>query len=169
MTEMVQLVGMRELEQALAALPAEVNRRSIGFKALRAGGEVIAEAARALVAFDEGGLRESIGVYTFLNRKNFADKGEIAPIEVYVGPWQSWKGSWIEFGTAEHTITAEGAALINALTGEIFGKNVTIPAIPPQPFMRPAWDLSKLHALDLIGASLGLEVEKAAKRVAGKV
>lgn len=137
MKETVKLTGMRELEQTLSALPKEVNRRPIGFKALRAGGEPLARVARQLAPVDDGHLRESIDAKATLARSQRGDKGAVAPIELHVGPGQHPQAITQEFGTYFH---------------------------PPQPFMRPAWDIMRMRVLDLIGAVLGNEVEKAARK-----
>lgn len=139
MTETVRLVGMRELENALAALPEHVKRRPVGFRALRAGGEPLARVARSLAPVDQGDLRESIDASTNLASSQRGDKGAVAPLELYVGPGQHPQAITQEFGTYKE---------------------------PPQPFMRPAWDSMRYHVLDLIGAALGIEIDKAAKRAA---
>ena len=138
--ETVKLIGMRELERALAQLPQATRRRTVQ-NALRKGGEPIARAARAYVPVDEGNLRESITVSASLARSQRGDRGSFAPVEMYVGPGQHPQAIMQEFGTYKE---------------------------PAQPYMRPAWDTMRYTALDLIGAHLGLEIEKTARRVARK-
>lgn len=138
--ETVKLIGMRELERALAQLP-QATRRRTAQNALRKGGEPIARAARAYAPVDEGNLRESITVSATLARSQRGDRGSFAPVEMYVGPGQHPQAITQEFGTFKE---------------------------PPQPYMRPAWDTMRYTALDLIGAHLGLEIEKTARRVARK-
>lgn len=142
MKEVVKLTGMRELEQTMKALPQEIKRRPIGLRALRAGGEPLAKVARGLAPVDEGALRESIDALATLASSQRADKGAVAPLELYVGPGQHPQAITQEFGTYKE---------------------------PPQPFMRPAWDIMKVRVLDLIGAQLGIEVDKAARRYAKKI
>src|SRR3546814_3512519 len=98
--------------------------------------------ARAIAPVDEGNLRESIDVSTRLARSQAGDKGALAPVEMYVGPGQHPQAITQEFGTFKEAA---------------------------QPFMRPAWDAQRVHALDIIGTALGIELDKAAKRYAKKV
>src|SRR3546814_11688189 len=93
--------------------------------------------ARAIAPVDEGNLRESIDVSTRLARSQAGDKGALAPVEMYVGPGQHPQAITQEFGTFEEAA---------------------------QPFMRPAWDAQRVHALDIIGTALGIELDKEAKR-----
>lgn len=39
--------------------------------------------------------------------------------------------------------------------------------IPPRPFLRPAWEMSKMSALNIIGQTLGRAIEKSAERLSG--
>lgn len=136
----VELVGMRELEQNLKQLPKAIKRR-VALNALRKGGEPIAKMARALAPVEQGNLREGINVLATLSRSQAADKGSVAPVEMYVGAGQHPQAITQEFGTWFH---------------------------PAQPFLRPAWESQRMTALDLIGAHLGLEIDKAANRLSKK-
>lgn len=133
----IDLTGMREIEQTLKSLPLDVARRPIGFRALRAGGEPLAKAMRDGAPVEFGDLRESIDALPTLSASQSDQKGDVAPIELYVGPGANPQGMWQEFGTEDH---------------------------PPQPFARPAWDQMQTQVLDLIGAQLGIEVLGAAKK-----
>src|SRR3546814_16432384 len=77
-----------------------------------------------------------------LARSQAGDKGALAPVEMYVGPVQHPQPITQEFGTFKDAA---------------------------QPFMRPAWDAQRVHALDIIGTALEIELDKAAKRYAKKV
>lgn len=136
----IGLKGMREIEQTLKSLPLEVSRRPIGFRALRAGAEPLARAMREGAPVEFGDLRESIDALPTLSASQSDQKGDVAPLELYVGPGANPQGMWQEFGTENH---------------------------PPQPFARPAWDRLQTEVLDHIGAQLGIEVEAAARK-AGK-
>lgn len=136
-----KMTGLRELETTLRQIPKAMGRRA-GLNALRQGGEPIAKMARAIAPVDEGNLRESIDVSTRLARSQAGDKGALAPVEMYVGPGQHPQAITQEFGTFKEAA---------------------------QPFMRPAWDAQRVHALDIIGTALGIELDKAAKRYAKKV
>ena len=159
----MKLTGMKELEQALAQIGDVPKRRRIGLKALRAGGEPIAQAARAMVAVDDGDLRESIGVTTSLARSQRGDRGAVAPLEIHVGPGQHPQAIATEFGTAPHWIKAKPGGVLAAGTS-VFGFQVAHPGTAPQPFMRPAWAAERMTSLDLVGATLGIEIAKAAAK-----
>ncbi len=138
MPETFQLQGMKELEAALAQMP-RATARSVGLRALKEGAEPIARAARALAPVGEGELVESIDVGTVLAPSQRADRGAVAPLEIHVGPGQQPQAITQEFGTYKE---------------------------PAQPFMTPAWETQRVNALVLIGALLGLEIERAAARLA---
>lgn len=134
--ETVKLTGMRELERNLAQLPRAVARRN-ALKALRDGGEPMAQMARSLAPVDEGYLRESISVAASLATSQRGDRGAVAPVEMYVGPGQHPQAITQEFGTFKE---------------------------PAQPFMRPAWNSTRYQVLDRIGALLWAYVERAIVR-----
>jgi len=159
--ERVKLTGMRELEQALAQIGDVSKNRRIGLKALRAGGEPIAKAARSLAPEEEGHLRESIDVSASLARSQRGDRGAIAALEVHVGPGQHPQAIAMEFGTAAHFIRAKAGGVLAAGTS-IFGYEILHPGTQPAPFMRPAWEQERMNALDLIGATLGAEIARQA-------
>lgn len=139
-SEFVDLVGLKELEKALGELPKSVARRA-GLAALREGGEPIARAARALAPRGFGDLVESIGVGTRLSRAQKSKAAKFADLEMHIGPGTNPQAITQEFGTYFH---------------------------PAQPFMRPAWEAQRMNALDLIGAHLGVNIEKAAAREGAK-
>lgn len=134
--ETVKLTGMSGLERNLARLPKAVGRRN-ALRALREGGEPTARMARAMAPVDEGNLRESISVTATLARSQRGDKGAVAPVEMYIGPGQHPQAITQEFGTWFH---------------------------PMQPFMRPAWEMTRMIVLDRIGALLWAYVERAIAR-----
>ena len=140
MAEYFKLEGLRELEAALRQMPQATARRT-GLKALRAGAEPIARAARQLAPVGEGDLVESIDVSTRLAPSQRADRGAVASLEIHVGPGQHPQAITQEFGTYKE---------------------------PAQPFMTPAWEQQRMTALDIVGTALGIEVEKTAARLAKK-
>lgn len=164
----VDLTGMREIEQTLKSLPIEVSRRDLGLRALYVGAEALAQTARAIVHVEEGDLRESIDASDKLNPTNAPEAGDIAPLEVHVGPsgkFQPGIGVMEEFGTPAHTVHAGKKGVLADKAGDgFFGMEADIPARAPHPFMRPAWDTMQKRVLDLIGGQLGIEVEEAAKK-----
>lgn len=135
-----RMSGLKEMEAALRALPS-ATRRQVALKVLREGGEPIAKRARELAPVDQGYLREGINVGTNLSSSQRIDKGAVAAVEMHVGPGQHPQAIMQEFGTYKE---------------------------PPQPFLRPAWDAMRVRALDIIGTLLGIEIDKAAKRLASR-
>jgi HK97 gp10 family phage protein len=140
MGEKFKLEGLRELEAALGQMPKATARATV-MRSLRQGGEPIARAARRLVPVREGTLSESIDVSPTLAPSQRGDRKLVAPVEVHVGPGQMPQAITQEFGTYKE---------------------------PAQPFMGPAWEAERMNALDIIGTSLGIEIEKTAARLAKK-
>lgn len=150
--ETVKLTGMRELERNLAQLPKAVARRN-ALRALREGGEPMARMARQLAPVGDdpkwigdganrrlvepGNMRESISVSATLARSQRGDRGAVAPVEMYIGPGQHPEAITQEFGTWFH---------------------------PAQPFMRPAWEATKMTVLTHVGALLWHYIMRAVAR-----
>jgi HK97 gp10 family phage protein len=165
MKTVVEVEGLRALDEALGQLPKSIGRAVLR-RTLVMAGEPIAEAARSMAPTRPNGgqLRDSIGVSTKVKRKvgkaEFAiamaqGLGEVAArqamrdaqraagggafVEMYVGPSKlGWYSHFLEFGTVHSA---------------------------PKPFMRPAWDSNKDRALDIIKRELGNQIIAAAKRV----
>ncbi len=152
----IKVSGLRELDRALAELPKATGKnvlRRVGRKALKP----MIEDARAKVPVASGKLRDSLQVATKLSkrqqsmhRKMFRD--DKASVEVFAGAAALPHAHLVEFGTGPR-YTKDGR-----YTGQM----------PPQPFMRPAWDANKGRILDDIAKDLGDEITKAAKRLAKK-
>ena len=166
MSVSVQVSGLKELDLALSQLP-KATARNVLLRTLKKAGEPIAAAARAAAPVDDGNLRDSIAVSPKV--KNRVGMSEFASAmraglgasaarsalrdarrsagggsfaEMYVGPSKK-KDALVyahmqEFGTSKH---------------------------PPHPFMRPAWDGEKDHALSIIRRELGNEIIAAARRI----
>lgn len=155
----VQVVGLKELQDALNELPRATSR-NVQIRALMRQAEPIAAAARAFAPVRLGHLRRSIVATTqrpaghktpaaraFASTigaggtpeqaRAAAKAAGAAPVEVFVGPGRNPQSSLQEFGTSHH---------------------------PPQPYMRPAWDMHKRLAVDGIGKDLWDEIQKTASR-----
>ena len=136
----IKVEGLKQLERALAEFPSATSKH-IGMKVLKIAAEPIANTAARLAPKDELDLMDSIGVGTKLTRRQKRLHQKKSDMEVFAGAGGLPQATQQEFGNENH---------------------------PPQPFMRPAWDAHKVEAFDLIGAGLGIEIEKAAKRAARK-
>lgn len=137
--------GGRDLERALNELPHTTAKASAR-RMLKKAGLIIAKRGAANAAKDRGDLKESYGVGTQLTRRQrkAARRSEKADVEVYVGPGDGGyqAGLQTEFGN-EHQAA--------------------------QPHLRPAFDASKVEALDLIRREWWADIQKTAARHARKM
>ena|ERR1035437_1025047 len=126
----VQVLGLKGVEDALAQAGPKLAKRALR-KALRAGGEVMVDAAKGRAPVlkqgtpqrKPGELRDSIGMVVKLSPTEESGTVRIGPLRDKAKGKNSpgiW-GSFVEFGSVH------GAA---------------------QPFMRPGFDSSKEAALD---------------------
>jgi HK97 gp10 family phage protein len=137
----VKVEGLRELEQALAAL-GKVTGKAVLRRVAKERLKPLESAAKSLAPVEEGNLRESITTGTRLTRRQaaLAKKATKSTVEMHMGTSHQAAVPQ-EFGTYFH-----GA----------------------QPFMRPTWDANKMSLLDGIAEDLGTEIDKAAARKARK-
>ncbi|WP_420337826.1 HK97 gp10 family phage protein [Roseibium sp.] len=141
-----KVAGLRAVERSLKALNNHVTARSVARRVLKRAAAPVAEKA-ALLAPDDpatpgNDLKASIGVSTRLTkrqRRAVRKTGKNA-VEVYAGTSDP-AGVQQEFGNVNH-----GA----------------------QPFLRPAWLATKMHALAVVTRDLTNEVTKTARRAAAR-
>lgn len=141
----IKIDGLKALDAALAELPKATAKnvlRRVGRKALAP----MVEAARNSAPVKSGALRKSMKVTSrlskrqaSLHRKMF--KSDKASVELFAGASNLPHAHLLEFGTSK---------------------------MAPRPFMRPAWDAGNAALLQRIKTDLGIEIEKAAKRLARK-
>lgn len=162
----IKIEGLRELDAALGQLP-KATARNVLRRTLKKAGEPTAERARQLVPVNQGHLKRSITVSTKkpvghgAGRQAFAAAMRAgatkaaagaaaraanrtsadAFAEAFIGPGRYPHAHMVEFGTEK---------------------------MAPQPYLRPAWDATKMKVLDIIKSELGSEISKAAKRLARK-
>lgn len=137
---MVQVKGLRELNNILKTLPSATGKAALtrfGKKRL----EPMRDTAKARVPVDEAELQESLAISTRQGthgqrKKRFADK---ATVEVYMGPDQTQHG---------HAVAQEMGSINNAPAG----------------YMRGAWDQHNGELLDNITEDLGAAIIGAANR-----
>lgn len=132
----VRVEGLREVEAALEELKPAAARAQTR-NALRAGGELLAKAARARVPVDQGHLRESITVSGTLTRRQRSLHRKQSDQEQFVGPGGHPQAHMQEYGTTHHR---------------------------PQPYMRPAFDEEKENVLKRITDQLMVSVQRAIER-----
>jgi HK97 gp10 family phage protein len=142
MVERIKVEGLKEVQAALHELP-KATAKNVIRRVLKSRGEPIADAARSRVPVDQGDLKRSIAVSTKLTRRQRGKHKKFGPndVEVFVGPGAHPQAHMQEFGTSKE---------------------------PAQPFMRPAWDQTRMDVLDGIAADLWTEIEKAVARRARK-
>jgi HK97 gp10 family phage protein len=151
-----ELTGMKELLNLLDQLPTVAMQKGVVRNALKKAGTPIAEMAKDL-APDSGEqhkqkLKESIKVSTSIKasqkRGRISDRSSVT---VYVGS-SAPHAHLVEFGTGPRT----------QKNGRFTGQ------MPPNPFMRTAWDTLKMNALKIFSDEMKNEIYKAARRLAKK-
>ncbi len=143
----VRVTGLRELERDLNKIDKAVAARTPARNALKKGGQILADTASRMAPDDPetGGndLRNSIVVSTRTSRgtrKLLAGAGMLSKrqVNVFVGPTTKiFYAHFMEFGTYKDAA---------------------------QPYMRPAWDATRMDVLDKIVDELRVQVKKAVAR-----
>lgn len=147
-----KLTGAKELERALRELPKRIGKAAVR-RAMLKSLKPVAAAAEATVrasSFRTGGLASSITVSTRLSRRQRKAGMKGDDIAAYVGASPSRVAHLVEFGTGPRETKA----------GRSTG------SMPAEPFLRPAWDAHKAGVLKEFGRLLGIEIDKAAARLA---
>ena len=140
MGEAVEVLGLKELDEALAELSTASAKgvlRRVGRQAL----QPFDEAWRERAPRDTGRLAESGGIGSGLSRRQRQLHTREDPIEVFAGPGPAAEAVQQEFGNSHN---------------------------PPQPFVRPAWDATQSQVLQGVIDGLAPEIDKAAQRAARK-
>jgi len=138
----VEMLGFRELEQALLELPKAVAKSALRQALKKAGQPVVADAQRKVPVLT-GELLGSLDIRSTLSKRQRRGRAKAGDVEMFIGP--SWPkgahGHLVEFGTSK---------------------------MAARPFLRPAWDANKERVLAAIGKELWASIEKAARRLARK-
>lgn len=167
----VKIKGFAELDKALRELPDKIERNIVR-SALRAGAKVIEAEAKAQAPVKDGDLRDSIRSSVRLRRG----------VPVATIKTDLWRARFIEFGTAQHLISATGKVYKNTRRGEkllsaaslnyriekkvlaigarILGETVVHPGSRKIPFMRTALDLAAHAAIQAFGAQVKKRLTK---------
>jgi HK97 gp10 family phage protein len=128
MSDLVQVKGLKELNQFLQQLPAKIERNVLR-GALRAGARPVQQQAKANAPKDTGQLAAGIKIST-------GGKGGTVIAKVKLTGKHAFLGPWMEYGTAAHRIVAKGDGWL--FFGGAFAKAINHPGIQPRPFMAPA-------------------------------
>jgi len=140
-----RLEGGKELDLVLRRLPRAVQRRAL-VKGLRAAGKDILGPAKANVPRDQGELFRALGIAV--------DRAQRAQAAIAIGARKKRGGAHahlVEFGTVER---------VDPNTGKSSG------VMPPQPFMRPAFEAHKFRALETFRTELAAAMAREAEKLA---
>lgn len=147
----VEIPGLQGLVEKLRSLPPKLAR-SYARKALRAGGNIIRDEARARVPTRTHTLRKSIA-YTATTSLHGSFKGKVYIKHGKKAKHDGYYAHMVEFGTKAHLVKARQKRVLS--NGRmIFGRAVWIPAIGAHPFMRPAAETKAREAVDAMASKL---------------
>lgn len=132
--------GLKECEEALAALPAATTKNVLR-RALKSAAEPVVNTAQQRVEKRTGQLGRSITVSTKLSRRQRRATPKDSAVEVYVGAGPLPHAHMLEFGTVHSA---------------------------PEPFLRPAIDAQGMRVLRIFRDDLKAEIDKAMARQARK-
>lgn len=150
----IKVQGLKELDKALQALATSTSVR-VARRGLTAALEPVAAQARGSAPRSKTGkkhMADTIGVshkLTPAQAKEARGKDGRDVVTMFVGA-RDPKAHLVEFGTTPR----------HHASGKFVG------AMPPQPFMRPAWDANRDQVLASLGAFIWAEIEKTAARAA---
>lgn len=154
----VEVKGLKEIEDALKALPEAASKR-LSRAALRQASKPMAEKAKTLAPVKTGKLRDSIKIGAKVNgrqMKIYRRLSERHGVELFIGPSylksdMGRHGHLVEFGTKPR------------INGGKF-KGTKHPGTRPQPFMRPAFDAEAQPTVERLKPLLWKNIQRAAKK-----
>jgi HK97 gp10 family phage protein len=150
----IKVEGLRDLEETLESLSLSTRKRAVR-RGMTTALEPVAAAARAGAPRSDGDgkhMADSIGVSNKLTKAQAREaRGQREGRHVmlmYVGPKEP-HAHLVEFGSGPR---------YHKKSGKFVG------AMPPSPFMRPAWDGNRQAVLDSLAASVWADIEKVLAR-----
>lgn len=156
----LKLRGAKQMASLLRKLPKRITKKILK-KVLRKAARPVILAAKSKVPKQFRVLQKSIGASFLKTRKPRKEVIKVGPRTGKKAVNNGWYGHLIEFGTKSHTVKADPLAF--TVDGDLrFVNEVTIPSIPAQPFLGPAFEISKAKALEIMGKELGPLIEKEA-------
>ena len=132
-----KMFGSKEVEDALKQLPKSISK-SVARRVLKKAAKPVLEGAKQKAPVGPtGNLKESLIISTKVtpSQKKFLESGKGVVVHVGASHPKGAHAHFLEFGTRK---------------------------MPPQPFLRPAWDSNKDKSLKIIGEEMGPFIEKAA-------
>lgn len=155
----VNIKGLSELQTFMSQLPDKLQA-NIMRGAVRAGANVLRDAAKANVPVQSGVLRDGIKVSSRSRRGVVSASVKLTGKHAYIG-------KWLEYGVAAHSIAAKIEKVL--YFGSTFDKVVHHPGIVPHPFMRPALDTSGAQAVVAVGEYIKSRLTKEGLEAAADV
>lgn len=148
----MDIVGAEDLEQSLRDLGRDKEIRKTLAASLIQAGEPMAKAARGRAPAKTGEMREGVDVSLTLSRRQRRSGQKPGPdgAVVYLGAKPVGPAILIEFGTTKR----------HWKNGKSTGHT------PAHPFMRPAFEETKVEVLLLFSKLLWIEIAKATARIA---
>lgn len=167
------LAGLDSFKRVLDELGGNIATR-ISNIAVKETAEVIKVAAQANLTMNDsiesGLLRESIGVRFKRYSSSKTSVAIIGPRGDFVGQWMGRK-RWplkyahlVEYGTLPHKITMR----IPTADGKFTTRTIIHTGARPKPFMRPAMDENKNHAIVVLRRLCAERLDREARRLAAK-
>jgi HK97 gp10 family phage protein len=165
----VKVTGLKELEAALGQLPKAAAKGAMR-RALVKGGAPIAQHASAIAPVASGELRGAIQVSTRV--QNDVGKAEFSAV-MRAGGTRAAAGTALRAarkaskGTGSFAMVLVGPSKAKTKADAIkrivqeFGSR----KMPPNPYMRPAWDSQKDVALAIIRKEMAAEIIASARRL----
>ena len=156
MAKNIYITGAKELAQALALLPANIEK-NIMRGALRAGAKVISDEAKQLVPTKTNKLKNNIRLSTS------AKKGEVSASVKAGGKKDVFYYKFVEFGTQPHLIKVKEKAYLRFIAKDgtaVKTKQVHHTGAMEKPFMRPALDKKNAEAIVKAGDYIRMRLEK---------
>lgn len=156
MNDRIEIHGAAELQRALEALPAKIERNVLR-GALRAGAVEILREAKALTPAASGDLRASV-------RLSSRVKGGDVTVSVIAGGRKKgdpFYAHFVEYGTKPHDIRPKNRHFLGL--GGAFRKEVRHPGAQARPFMRPAFEARNASAVQRIADYIRERLARLAK------
>lgn len=155
----VHVAGLKECRDALASLPSATTR-NVMRKILVNRAEPFKDSARSLAPRETGFLADTVRVQS--RTGGGAGKAAFAAV-MAAGGSRSAAGAAARGANSAAKSAVEVFIGPNAGPREIAAEFGTKDRMA-QPFMRPAWDMNKMPALDNIRNDLWIEIQKAVRR-----
>jgi HK97 gp10 family phage protein len=154
--------GRNRVRRVLARIPEEF-RAEIGQSIERTAKRIVDD-AKARVPVETGTLKAAIDY-------RVAKNGLTATLGIRrkAAKRDAFYAHFVEFGTRGHQVKVKTARILrDAKTGRVFGARVTIPALPAQPFLTPAFEAAKPEGVADIRAAVRSALTRASKAAGGE-